>query len=216
MIRPALLATLALLSSACTGTRKLVDPTLRVQTDAGIELGVSTHYGIVFLGRTARSGFVEIEAHFGDGPTWESSVIEPLGGGLYTAETEIRLPSVPLKFHDPRTGEVLELRGRTDQGAWKRDVIVRSDDRVLGLLIDVPPELADAPDQVGAGLYWRNPFAPEDIRLVGLVAGRVRLEEGEGSQVFLAVEGARSLWRLVIHRRDHNKRKPTVYREDIL
>tara|TARA_R110002126_G_scaffold1490_5_gene8760 strand:+ start:28208 stop:28858 length:651 start_codon:yes stop_codon:yes gene_type:complete len=216
MIRPVLLAMLALLSTACTGTRKLVDPTLRVQTESGVELGVSTQYGVVFLGRTARSGFVEIEAYFGDGPTWETSVIEPLGGGLYTAETEIRLPSVPLKFHDPRKGEVLELRGRNAEGAWRRNVVVRADERVLGLLIDVPPELVDAPDQVGAGLYWRNPSAPEDIRLVGLVAGRVRLERDGRERSYLAVEGARSLWRLVIHRRDHNKRKPPIYREDIL
>ena len=54
-----LLAALLLLPAAgCLGpyTHKLSDPTLVLQTRGGTELGVSTEYGVVFLGRTARSG----------------------------------------------------------------------------------------------------------------------------------------------------------------
>jgi len=80
---------LAALATSCVGSRTLTDPTLEIRTPHGSELGVSTDYGVIFLGRTAQSGSVEITAWFGDGPSIESSVIEPIGGGLYTAETEI-------------------------------------------------------------------------------------------------------------------------------
>ena len=212
-----LLCGLALVSTACTGTRKLVDPTVVVTTDRGQELGVSTQYGVVFLGRTARSGRVELEAFYGDGPSIERSVIEPVGGGLFTAETEIRLPAVPLTFELPRPGETVVVRGRKDREAWELELPVRADERVWGLLLPVPAELEAAQDQVGAGVYWRNPEDGADLRLIGLVSGRLRLEDAEGEAVeYLAVEGPEHLWRLVSHRRDHNRRKPWVYREDIL
>ena len=56
MQRPILLLTLCLVVG-CTGTRKLVDPVLRINTAGGSELGASTIYGVVFLGRTATSGY---------------------------------------------------------------------------------------------------------------------------------------------------------------
>ena len=89
------------LVTSCVGTRTIQEPTLALKTSGGRELGVSTDYGIVFLGRTAQSGRVEIESRFGDGPNLEPAVIEPVGAGLYTAETEIRLPQVPLAFVEP-------------------------------------------------------------------------------------------------------------------
>ena len=52
--------------SGCRGTRTLSDPTLEIRTPAGAELGVATDYGILFLGRTSRSGEVQVVAWFGD------------------------------------------------------------------------------------------------------------------------------------------------------
>ena len=96
--RLVLLAPLALGSSACVGTRLLSDPTLTIHTQKGDELGVATEHGLVFLGHTATSGRAEVTAWFGDGPSVEPVVIEPVGGGLFTAETEIRLPSVTISL----------------------------------------------------------------------------------------------------------------------
>ncbi|MCP3914124.1 MAG: hypothetical protein GY711_01045 [bacterium] len=217
MGRPLALALLLLACTAagCQGTRKLSDPTVRITTENGRELGVSTNYGVVFLGRTARSGYIEIEAYYGDGPSIESTVIEPVGDGLYTAETEIRLPVVPLTFIDPRAGESLIIAGRNDSGPWEVTARVRKDPRVRGLLLDFPSRLEGRPDQVGAGVYLVDPEDEFERRLVGLVAGRVRLEGESGSEEYLAVHGPESLWRIVAHRRDLLKRKPPVYREDV-
>jgi hypothetical protein len=212
----ALLFPVALCAPACQGVRTLADPTLVMQTSGGSELGVSTDYGIVFLGRTARSGPVQVIAWFGDGPNIEKTVIEPVGSGVYTAETEIRLPQVEMSFDDPRPGQKLLLMGRTDAGRWEEEVLIAEDQRVLGILTTVPERLRNAPDQIGAGLYLR--LDPEGTRkkLVGLVSGRIVLQTSSGQREYLTVVGPTDLWRLVSHRREPPDTRRWVYRDDIL
>ena len=101
--------------------------TLEIRTSGGSELGVATDYGVLFLGRTARSGEVRVVAWFGDGPSVEASVIEPLGGGLYTAETEIRLPTIPMSFRTPEPGERLYVVGRAEGDLHRLAAAVRQD-----------------------------------------------------------------------------------------
>lgn len=201
-----------LVLAACRGTREAIDPMLRVHTAGGTELGVSTLYGVVFLGETATSGRIDIEAWFGDGPSLEPSVIEPLGGGLYTAEPEIALPAAPMHFGTPAPGDILMVSGRSETTRWTAWSTVRADERVHGILLDVPPELAGRSGQVGAGVFWVHPDNPLDQRVVGLVAGKVQIDGRE----YLAVVGPEDLWRLVTYRRDHLQRKRRVYREDIM
>ena len=212
LVLPALLlmATLA----SCSGTRKITDPVVRITSPGGSELGVSTEHGIVFLGRTAERGEIEVEAYFGDGPSIESSVIEPVGGGLFTAEMDIKLQNVPLSFVEPRDGEALEIMGRRGRRRWTATTRVRTDPRVLGLLLEVPSGFPDDPDQVGAGVYRRK--SKFERELVGLVTGKIQLERRGALRKYLTVAGPTVMWRFVAHRRDHLRRKPFVYREDIL
>ncbi|HPF13571.1 MAG: hypothetical protein H6830_10135 [Planctomycetes bacterium] len=207
---------LLLLMTACVGTRKGVDPTVRILSERGNELGVSTQYGIVFLGRHTNAGPVEVEAMFGDGPSIESSVVDPLGGGLYTAETDIRLPAVPLTFQNLEPGQEVLLRGRSDRSSWQTWVKVRQDERVHGILLEVPRQLDGHPDQIGAGVFLKPSSAPYDLRLIGLVSGRIRLETDGKTKTFLTVEGPESLWRLVTHNRKSQPKRKWVYREDVL
>jgi hypothetical protein len=212
MLQRLLLLTLVLAAGACRGTRKASDPVLRIHTEGGTELGVSTAYGVVFLGTTATSGHVDLEAFYGDGPSLEPSVIEPLGGGLYTADPEIRLPEAPMHFATPEPGDVLLIIGHGPTSRWEAWSTVRGDERVRGVLLDVPGAIEGRTDQVGAGVFWVNPQHPVDRRLVGLVSGRITLDGRE----YLAVVGQDDLWRLVTYRRDHLRRKRRVYREDIM
>jgi hypothetical protein len=207
---------LAALLAGCAGTRTLKNPTIALRTPGGRELGVSTDYGIVFLGRTAQSGRVEIEAWFGDGPNLESAVIEPIGAGLFTAETEIRLPEVPLAFEDPKPGTRLLVVGQNEDGPWSAWVEVESDPRLLGIVTTIPEELAGRSDQIGAGVYLVLGEDVDSKRLIGLVAGEIELSTKDGARRFLAITGPTDLWRLVAHRRDLLQRKRWVYREDIL
>lgn len=216
MRRTALLLLLALGSTGCVGTHRLSDPVLEIATEGGSELGVATDYGVVFLGRTAQAGRVEITAWYGDGPNIEPATIEPIGGGLYTAETEIRLPVVPMSFQDPRPGSKLLVLGRRQGELREHTVTVRSDPRVQGLLLSVPGGIGDDPTQVGAGVYFLPDGDLDQKQLVGLVSGRIRLKGADGERVYLTAYGPQELWRLVTHRRDLLQRKRWIYREDIL
>jgi hypothetical protein len=211
-----LLALVAALAS-CRGTRKLADPVLEIRSDEGkSELGVSTDYGLVFLGRTARAGAVEVTAWFGDGPSVEQAVVEPLGGGLYTAEPEIRLPRVPMSFATPAPGSKLTLVGRRGRRSWTAEVEVRRDPRVEGILVSIPSSVSDDEGQIGAGLYTGR-LEDGSLRLVGLVSGLVELSGPSGeTKRYLAVVGPDQLWRLVTHEREYPHRRRFVYREDIL
>jgi len=207
---------LPLLLASCAGTRTLADPTLLIQTEGGRELGVSTDYGVVFLGRTASSGDVDMTVWFGDGPSIEKSAIEPLGGDLYTAETEIRLPSVPLSFDDPVPGDILTVVGREGSTVWSEDVKVLSNPRVYGVLLEVPQMMRGRADQVGAGVYSIPEGDLSKMRLVAIASGVITISTADGDTEYLAAFGPQHLWRLVTHRRDHNRRKPWIYRDDIL
>jgi len=207
---------LPLLLASCVGSRTLADPTLLIQTDGGMELGVSTEYGVVFLGRTARSGDVDMTVWFGDGPSIEKSAIEPLGGDLFTAETEIRLPSVPLSFEDPLPGDILTIIGREGGTTWSEDVRVLSDPRIYGVILEVPEMMRGRPDQVGAGIYSIPAGDLSKMRLVAIASGIITISTAEGDIDYLAAYGPQHLWRLVTHRRDHNRRRPWIYRDDIL
>jgi hypothetical protein len=210
------LALVVVLAPGCRGTRTLTDPTLEIHTRGGQELGVATDYGVLFLGRTARSGEVQVVAWFGDGPSSEASVIEPLGDGLYTAETQIRLPSVPMSFTTPKTGDKLVIVGRSGGELWEERVRAVSDERVEGLLLSVPERLRDAPDQIGAGVFVEL-YEDGPRRLVALVSGRLVLRGTDGRErEFLTAVGPDQIWRLVARRQDLLNRRRWFYREDIL
>jgi hypothetical protein len=211
-ILPILLLAVA---AGCTGVRTLSDPTLLVQTSAGTELGVSTDYGVVFLGRTAQSGRVFLTAWFGDGPQTESSVIEPVGSGVFTAETEIRLPDVPMNFHEPRPGAQVLVVGRKGGETWQKLVTVLGDPRVEGILLPGIGKIASSPDQVGAGVFVLKDGDENHKELVGLVSGTLTLTDGTETKHYTTVVGMKDLWRLVAHRRELDRRRPPVVREDI-
>jgi hypothetical protein len=202
-------------AAGCTGIRTLSDPTLIVQTSAGTELGVSTDYGIVFLGRTAQSGRVHITAWFGDGPQTESSVIEPVGSGVFTAETEIRLPDVPMNFHEVLPGAQVMVVGRRGGETWQKIVTVQGDPRVDGILLPGIGKIANNPDQVGAGVFVLKDEDENTKELVGLVSGTLTLTDGEQTKHYTTVVGMKDIWRLVAHRRELDRRRPPVVREDI-
>ncbi len=212
----AALALLLLALASCRGTRSLVDPVVEVRTAGGTELGVSTDYGVVFLGRTSQAGPVEITAWFGDGPSIEDSTIEPIEDGIFTAEVEIELPSVPLLFVDPGPGEFVAVQGRTEQGSWREIVTIASDPRVFGLIIEMPEALRGRDDQIGAAVFRYIEDDRERLQLYGLVSGRLELDTAQGKKEYATVMGPDQLWRLVTLRRHYPRRKPQVYRDDIL
>lgn len=189
------------------------EATVVFHSAAGPELGVSTDYGLVFLGQGGQSGDVDWTAWFSDGPSRENGMIEPLGGGLYTVASEIRLPSVPLTFSPPAEGSSVIVVGRRGSDTWETDAEVVRHPQVEGFLLD--PDIGESleADQVGAGVYVER----EGRRhLLGLISGRLRLAAGGETREFLTVVGPEGLWRLVTYARNVDVPKRRVYREDVL
>jgi hypothetical protein len=213
--RPLALALPLLLLASCVGHRRLYDPTLVLRGSSGErELGVATEYGIVFLGHATRSGQLEVTALFGDGPSVEPAVVEPIGGGLYTAETEIELPTVGICYDAPRPGTQVLVRGRRGWDVWESEVDVTSHPQVDGILLPMIGALRDAADQIGAGVYLEDD--DHRLMLVGLVSGRIVIDSGGRRSEYLTVVGPADLCRLVAHRREPPNQREWVYREDVL
>jgi hypothetical protein len=201
-------------TAGCTGVRTIADPVVVVETRGGRELGVSTEYGLAFLGRTAQSGPASITVWYGDGPQTERSAIEPIGGGLFTAQTEIRFPEAAMCFDEPKPGEKVIVVGRRRGERWDRKVKVEKDSRVEGLLLPTVSEIEGSPEQVGAGVFVERENVPNP-ELVGLVSGVVTLTENGRTERYLTVVGMRDLWRLVAHRRELDRRRTLPSREDV-
>lgn len=207
----ALLPLSACLTPSSTASFTL-DPVVVVHAPAGDELGVSTDYGVVFLGRLARTGRVEFTAWFGDGPSREEGLIERIGDELCATRAEIELPSVPLCLDLPPAGTPVRVRGRRAGQPFEIEAVLAADPRVTGVLLEPSPELDALGDEaLGAGVFLVREARPRE--LVGLLSGR--LELGDGRR-YVAAVGPEMLWRLVVQHRDHDRPRRTVYREDVL
>ena len=212
-----LVAPIALFVPGCLGPAARPgpgDPTVVVGTAGGSELGVSTDYGVLFLGRGAQSGEANLTAWFADGPSWEAGPIQDVGGGLYTALAEIKLACVPLTFELPPNGTEVTVRGRRGSEVWEETTEIVTHASVEGLLLRPTDRLRDMrDDEVGAGVFVGP---PEARRLIGLVSGKLLLENEGASREFVTVLGPDDLWRVVLWHKSAPKPERTYYREDLL
>jgi len=189
-----------------------IDAVVVVHGENADELGVSTDYGVLFLGRTAQSGRVEFTAYFGDGPSREEGVIESLGGGVYATEAEILLPSAQLCFTPPPPGSEVVVRGRKQGVPYEILARLDADARLTGILLEPNAELDALDDSaLGAGIFLVDSI--REARLLGLLSGRMELSDGK--RYFTAL-GPEDFWRLVVQRRNSERPRRAVYREDIL
>jgi hypothetical protein len=210
----------ALGAAACRAAPRIAhEPTVRLHTggpDGPGELGVSTEHGVVFLGRGQTSGPVEFTTWFGDGPSLETGEIEALGGGLYATRSEVRIPSVPIRWREPAPGTRVLVRGRRPSSErFSFEAVVASDPRVDGLCLRSSGSLRGLGDgQAGAGVYLEDERG--NLALVGLVTGVLELSGTGGARELVTVAGPRELWRLASQGRELDRPEWPAPREDVL
>jgi hypothetical protein len=141
---------------ACVGTRNLADPVLEIRGPEASELGVATDYGLVFLGRSARAGAVEVIAWYGDGPSMEQRWSSRSAAGC-TRRARDQVATRSAELRESKLGETLFIVGRRGPELWAAQVEVRHDPQIEGVLLTIPKGLENGPDQIGAGLYRANP-----------------------------------------------------------
>src|SRR5262245_42438296 len=84
-------ALLATAPAACSSAPVPIGA-VQIRTRLGVEQGVNTPFGIVFLGRTAQEGPCEVIAFFGDGASIEPGVIQPLSSTLARVALGVKAP----------------------------------------------------------------------------------------------------------------------------
>ncbi len=205
---------LAACRSVDPGLSGRMDPTVVIDGASGRELGVSTDYGVVFLGTTQQSGEVDFTAWFLDGPSLETGLIEPLGSELFLTQAEIELPETPVTFQIPERGTPVVVAGRRNGKSFQIGTQIATDPSVEGLLLRSNGALARlGKEQLGAGVYVE---IDRKWMLLGLLSGSLELQSEGQSRSYHTLAGPARLWRLAAATRDRDQPKPLPKRGDIL
>ncbi|MCR9245452.1 MAG: hypothetical protein NXI31_10500 [bacterium] len=178
------LATFALLlpSASCVGWffsgedyANRSRPVAFVETTGGIELGATTEYGILTLGRTATEGPCRVRYFTGPSPLVEDGELRATGATFTRAEIDLKHQAVRVLARPPRpTDELVAMW--TPDGVTVRALRVElaDDPRVTGDVLRDPGE----PLPPGATILRCTEDDLHDYEFVGLVAGRATFEGG--------------------------------------
>ncbi|MBI3819996.1 MAG: hypothetical protein HY286_14970 [Planctomycetes bacterium] len=207
MLIPAL--ALSLLGASCAST-PWPRGGVMVQTEHGVEQGVSTPYGVLFLGKTASAGPCEIVTFFGDGPSIESGRIRNISDQLYQVEVDLRIPTSEVSFTYPSEGDDLILGVSDGSSTQFYNTRIVNDATVRGTAVEMPGGLT-MPAAAGAPLFRREDGR---YRVVGLVSGVARYETANGKREVLTYLGPRDLVPAAMFDRERQRPRPQVHRED--
>jgi tetratricopeptide (TPR) repeat protein len=210
------LAAVALAACAsCVGTRTLTNPTLALRTSGGEELGVSTEYGIVFLGHTAQAGRSRSRAGSATGLTSSRPSSSRRRGPVHGRDRDPPAAH-PADLRDARARPAAladRPRPRRDLGRMGRGPERRAR---AGPDHEHPRPTARPRRPDRRRHLRRSEQGPQPAPLVGLYAGELRLSSPSGERSYLAFVGPTDLWRLVAHRKDLLQKKRWIYRDDVL
>lgn len=192
-MRKAAATTALLLLASCTahlfshsnpkpdGTR----PVVRIETRGGVEYGVATSEGLLFLGRTAASGPCRVHYFLGKTPVVEDGTIVPFGGIFVRADVDLKQQRAELLTRDPRPDEALFaiVHGETD--VQTLPVTIARGEGLEGDLLEWPGGRLPA----GTGIFTRDDGKEEHWRLVGLVSGEATLEKDGNARRLIVFAG---------------------------
>lgn len=180
-------------TSACTahlfsGTNEAPDasrPVVRIETRGGVEQGVATPEGLLFLGRTSTSGPCRVHYFLGKTPVVEDGTIVPFGGLFYRADVELKqqraefftsdlAPETPLFALVHRGNDVLTVPVRLARG-----------EGLAGDLLEGPGQRLPA----GTGIFTRAPEREGLWQLAGLVTAEATLQAEGGERTLVVFAG---------------------------
>ncbi|HLU37902.1 MAG TPA: hypothetical protein VK081_00860 [Planctomycetota bacterium] len=177
-------------------------PVMRLETRGGVEMGVGTQAGVLFLGRTAQQGPCRIHYWLGPTPLVEDGTVEPWGGVFFRAAMDLNHQYAPFLDRD-----------------------LRDDDELFALLYDgteVSLQRAQGPGVAGDVVHWPGRDLPagtgvfvrdpEDggLRLVGMIAGRI----DAGDARYLVHTGTTALREALLAAKPHAEMRQVKHRPD--
>ena len=161
-------------------------PTVLITTTAGVEQGVLTTEGVLFLGRTVREGPAKVSYYLGPSPLVESGDIRPMGGPLMEVELEVNVPWVPISYEAIRLGELLKMCVIENGQPRSYSVLSSTNKAVGGTLVTWPDGFIPSPEKVGCGIYRET---EKGLTLVGLLKATATLERGGRTDRYLVLAG---------------------------
>ena len=163
----ALLLAAAALAGGCSST--MPNGPIYVRTAGGTEQGVATQFGLVCLGKTARSGRCDVTVFYGDGPSSEPGQLTPIDANLCGIQIELRAPTCEVSYFYPSVDDelVIGLAGEREQVFYDTR-LVREPGATHRPLVEMPSGFPTEPFMIGAPVYRHE---DQRYRLVGLVTG---------------------------------------------
>ena len=181
-------------------------PVVRLDTTGGIEYAATTEYGILTLGRTAKSGPCRVHYRLGPTPLVEDGWIEPAGGVFYQARMDLSGQTVralgrELTERDPLVAMYLE-------GDYPVQVSVElaRDAQVEGNVLSWPGRSLPA----GAALLVPQDNDEHPWKFVGLIAGEAQIDRNR----YLVFTGLQDLRRMLLEPEQFPLQTEIVHRRD--
>jgi hypothetical protein len=175
-------------------------PIMRIETRGGVEMGVGTEVGILFLGRTAQEGPCRVHYWLGPTPLVEDGAVERWGGVFYRALMDLNHPYARFLDRDLRDDDTLfALLLDGQEVALQR----ARTETIAGDVVAWPGR--DLP--AGTGVFLRD---DRGLVFVGLVAGRI--ETGDGR--YLVHTGTTALREALLTAKPHAAPRQVKHRPD--
>lgn len=166
-------------------------PVVLVETTGGIEPGAATEFGVLTLGRSARTGPCRVHYFLGPTPIIETGKLVGTGSTFVRAEIDLKTQMIRVLDRTPTTADQLlvmwTLDGETTQSTW---VELATGNGIEGDVLRDPGQ----PLPTGASVLCRS--VDGGWLFAGLVAGKATVESGAATGdywVFAGVDRVREM-----------------------
>ncbi len=184
-------------------------PAVLVETTGGIECGAATEFGVLTLGRSARSGPCRVRYFLGPTPIVETGTLQVASATFSRAEIDLKTQLVRCLDRSLAPTDELQVQwtldGETTQRVGARLATAAG---ITGDVLDDPGE----PLPAGATVLCRS-RVDEVWLFAGLIAGRATLE-GPGGGSYYVVAGPDRVRELLAVPRQHPVDLRPKYRTD--
>lgn len=197
-----------------------------IRSDRGSEQGVDTEVGILFLGRTVRSGPVDVTFYVNGASFTYPGTVQSGEGTIALVSTPFVAQLVALADAPVQPGEIARVAGVKGGTIWEHPVMATQDPALYGNILDVAPVEGIPPltlEQLsGAGIYvWREErwrlagIATEVIEWRGPTSGSTLSNESPrafgSTRMMLLYAGPRELGMAATLPREYFERPKRVY-----
>ena len=183
-------------------------PVALVETTGGVELGATTEFGILTLGRTATEGPCRVHYFLGITPLVEDGAMKPTGSTFRRAEIDLKTQHArsmdrPLTKDD----ELVAMWTPDGVDAVAVDVELAAKDGVLGDVLKDPGRELPA----GAAIFVQS---EDKLLFAGLVSARARLQNAPGAGSYYLFAGVDRIRELLAVPQLHPTDSETRFRPD--